>query len=390
MSVEERLFALAQQCRQQGGDAFLASTSQLVPRLNSQAPDLHAEIRALGAALELNAAARIAAKPDQEAEASTVASEVAVRERLPMASVAPAIAVARRLGPLRANVAPSAPTPGGWAGDSLAVGAAPAPPQAPAAPYQPAPAYVPPPQSPPPTPPENSKAWTKNPLVLGAVAIVFGALVFKNFMSAPQQQQQPPIDGGQQGPTGGGGQQGPMGGGQQGPMDGGQQGPNGGGQQGPFNGQQPPPNGGGQTGQAEDMPMLQPAGSGGPMLQIQRHQSGTPMVGFTMQTPRGAARAVVALPAGGWQSGPVGFMIGMPGDPQNTGAAGQGQFQLVQSNGYPIRLAQIQMTQDNIGIGNVCVIFRGQASQPEVSLSGADFCVMDSPCSQPIGCGKLQ
>ncbi len=376
MSVEDRLFALAVQCRQQSGDSFLRTAGQLAPRLNSQAPDLHAEIRALAAAFEMGAAARIANAPNPEAEAAAVSSEIAVRERLSMASVGPAIAVARRIGPLSAGAvaSPSTPTPGGWAGDSMAVGAAPAAPHQPAAPppYQPqpaAPAYTPGYQMPgqPAPPPQGEttdklKALTKNPLAMGAAALVIGLLVYQNFMKP--QPQQPPF---QQGGEGGGGviPQPP-------PVDGG-------------GGQQPPVNSG-------QYPTLQPAGSGGPTLSVQRHSSGAPGFMFMMPTQGGAAAAMVLLPQGGWQTGPVAIGIAQPGDTtgQNVATMGQGQSQLVQSNGHPVRLAQTQMSQNNLGVTNLCLMFRGQQGQQDVQLSGADFCVMDGPCSQPIGCGKLQ
>ena len=85
----------------------MLNASQFAPRLNSQAPDLHAEIRALAAAFAMGAAARIAAAPNPDAEASAIASQIAVAERLSMASVTPALAVARRIGPL-SGAAPSA------------------------------------------------------------------------------------------------------------------------------------------------------------------------------------------------------------------------------------------------------------------------------------------
>ncbi|HRE43956.1 MAG TPA: hypothetical protein PKY87_08290 [Terricaulis sp.] len=110
-----------------------------------------------------------------------------------------------------------------------------------------------------------------------------------------------------------------------------------------------------------------------------------------LQTQRGAAPGIVLLPQG-WQAGPVGFMVAMPGDTtgQNVGAGGQGQFELVQSNNHPIRVARIQMQQDNIGLGNVCLAFMGGQGQQDVQISGSDFCVMDAQCNQPIGCGKMQ
>jgi hypothetical protein len=387
MSVEDRLFALAQQCRQQSGDSFLLTPGQLVPRLNGQAPDLHAEIRALAAAFEVSAAARIAAAANPEAEATTIASELAVRERLSMASVTPALTVARRIGPL-GGASPSAPTPGGWAGDSMAVGAAPqpaapphyqppapayAPPQpAPGAYYQQAPGYAASPQA---GVPQNQsdkmKALSKNPLVMGALALVVGVLVYQNFMQAPSQgQQQPPPFNGSQG------------------GDAPQPPPSG-------DGQTPPPqpvNNGGQTPSNGQMPMLQAPGSGGPMLPVQRHSSGAPGFVFTLQTPAGASPGMVLLPQGSWEAGPAGIGLATPGDTtgQNMATTGEGRFQLVRSNGSPVRLAQMTLAQDNLNTGGLCLMFRGQQGQQDVQLTGADFCVMNGACSQPIGCGKLQ
>src|SRR5688572_13899844 len=248
MSVEDRLYALALQSRQQGGDAFLLTPGQFMPRLNSQAPDLHAEIRALAAAFETSAAARIAASANPEGDAAAIASEIAARERISMISATAAVVVARRIGPLNAAPAPHiAPTPapaaGGWAGDSLAVGAAPQAPQAPAAPnYHPSAQTYAPPQPPPPgyyqQPPgapaapaegqgDKMKSMAKNPLVMGALAIVIGVLVYQNFLRPqPQQTYQDQGQGGQgQGGQGQGGQG-------QGGQDQGGQGQGGGGMQG--------------------------------------------------------------------------------------------------------------------------------------------------------------
>jgi len=415
MSVEDRLFALAQQCRQQSGDSFLRATGQFVPRLNSQAPDLHAEIRALAAAFETDAATRIAAAPDHEAAAAAIGSEIAVRERLSMHSVMPALAVARRLGPLAASApaSPSTPTPGGWAGDSMAVGATPpqapappayAPPQAPAAPHyqQPQPGYAMP--TPPPAPGGESqtdklKALTKNPLAMGALALVVGFLVYENFIKTPPTQTGVTVQGdfGGQGQGGQGqGGQGQGGQGQGGQGQGGQgqggQGQGGQGQGGQGQGGMGGQGQGGQQGGQASMPLLTAPGAGAPTLQVQRHSSGAPAFMFTLNTQRGAAPGMVLLPQGGWQSGMVGFGLATPGDTtgQNMATLGEGQFQLIQSNGHPVRLAQLRMGQDNLGVGNICLMFRGQQGQQDVQLSGADFCVMDGPCSQPIGCGKLQ
>lgn len=139
------------------------------------------------------------------------------------------------------------------------------------------------------------------------------------------------------------------------------------------------------------MPVLGAPGAG-PALSVQQHSSGGPAIGFALQTPRGSAPGMVLLPAGGWQSGPVQLGLAQPGDTsgQSFATMGQGQFQLIQSDGHPVRLAQIQVQQDSLGVGNMCVMFRGQRGQQDVQLSGADFCIMDGPCSRPIGCGRIQ
>lgn len=391
MSVEDRLLALTQQCRQQNGDGFLANASLFAPRLNAQAPDLHAEIRALAVAFEIGAAARINASPQPDTEAATVASEIAVRERLSLSSITPALAVARRIGPLMIAPAPAAPAATGWAGDSVAVGATPAAPAAPA--YQ-QPAYTPP-HAPHPQPhpqpaqatqsySDKIKALSKNPMAMGALAVVLGFLVYQNMRPSQELQTAPFQQGGgdsQQPPLGGsdsGGQQPPVFGGGGGGGTGGGGGVGGGGV------------GGGGTAPGQ-MPVLGAPGSG-PTLPVQQHQSGGPAIGFALSTPRGAAPGMVLLPAGGWQSGPVNFGLAQPGDTsgQSFATMGQGQFQLIQSGGHPVRLAQIQMSQDSLGIGNACVMFRGQQGQQDVQLSGADFCIMDGPCSRTLGCGRLQ
>ena len=119
MCVEERLFALAQQCRQQSGDGFLAAAGN-VPRLNSQAPDLRA-IRALAAAL-IGRGRALAASPARRRKQRSPPDRGA--RRLSMARL-------RRRSMWRAGLGRLArrqpPAPAGWAPDSMAVGAAPAP-----------------------------------------------------------------------------------------------------------------------------------------------------------------------------------------------------------------------------------------------------------------------
>lgn len=350
MSIEERLFALVQHCRQQGGDALLSNAGQLTQHLSSQAPDLHAEIRALAAALATGAAARINAAADADAEAQKIATELAVAQRLSMASVTPALAVARRIGPLSAN-APAAPIPGGWAGDSVAVGAAPAAPVAPPAPppstwaNAPAPQYAPPaapyPQAPAAPPSSQAKPWFKQPAaIIGAIAI--GSFFLFQSMSGQQ--------------NGGGGQ-----------------------------------NSGAIT--ANDFPTLAVQEAQRPTINVRRSETpGMIYFLFTLQTPQGQIPTTLAFPEN-WQ-GDGSILMTRPGDfdgaqagPQTMGAAAYtGQ----QVEGRALRIAQFQMIQDNLGLGNLCVAFRSQAGQQDVQVQGAEFCVADAACQQPIGCGKLQ
>jgi len=127
MSLEDRLYALAEEARQQHGAAFLRSPELLIPPLTTQAPDLHAEIRVLAHLLRDDVVAKIAAAADPVAEENRLAAEIATRERLSIVAFAPAIAVARRLGQIpaaaaAAAAAPAAPAGGDWAGDSVVAG----------------------------------------------------------------------------------------------------------------------------------------------------------------------------------------------------------------------------------------------------------------------------
>lgn len=97
MTAEARLLALAQAYRAQYGDAGLANSVQLAMTLGGQAPDLGAEIRALAAALQMNAAARIAGSADPQSEAIRVASEIATSQQLPSAAAGAGVTVASQL-----------------------------------------------------------------------------------------------------------------------------------------------------------------------------------------------------------------------------------------------------------------------------------------------------
>jgi hypothetical protein len=218
----------------------------------------------------------------------------------------------------------------------------------------------------------------KNPLISGAIALVGAYFAFQG-VGQMSGQQQPAVPGQQQPMIPGQQPQQPMVPGQQ------PQQPMGPGQQPMLPGQQP---------QQTSMPMLQQMGAGNPVLPVQRSpQTGAPVFMFAVATPRGPAPGMVMMPAGGWQSGPAGVMLGMPGDPtgHSIGASGQGVLELGHSaNGAPARIGPIQMTQDNLGTGGVCLMFRGQQGQQDVQLSGAEFCLMTSSCTEPIGCARLQ
>lgn len=387
MSVEERLHSLAAQVRQQHGDAFLCTPAQFVPRLTSQAPDLYGEARALAAALAMNAAGSIAAAPDPEAEATRVAADIAGRERLSMAVATPAVAVARRLGPLRAAAMPSAPAASEWAGDSVIAAPPPptyhaAPPAAPHHPVPPSTAHAPQPVT---GPEEHQRAGAAEPIwknrwALAAAGAV-GLLVLYQVGSKQQQGQQVP-------PMAAPPQQGPGVQGQ--PMQPGQAPPPAGQQ--PNTGPVPSmPQPGPQQGpQQAGLPLLQPPGGNLPALAVQQGPGGAPVIFFQVQTRGGPVPAMVGLPAGGWDSGPAMFGFTRQG---NSGGQpdtmGMAPFRSVNGQSGPVRTATPNWQQDNIGVGDICVAFMGSQPAPDVVLRGATMCVMDASCGQAAGCGRM-
>ncbi|RZJ82600.1 MAG: hypothetical protein EON88_30175, partial [Brevundimonas sp.] len=202
MSVEDRLYALAQQYRDQFGPSGLSNSAQLVSQLSSRAPDLHGEIRALAAAIHADAGGRAARSVNAGLEIEAIAAEIAANEKLSISIVRPAVAVAAKLGP----VAAGAPTAGGWAGDSVIAGASPpasyAPPVAPPHPGgYPQGGYVPPvgPGAEPTL--AAAKPFYQNRWVLGGVAAV---AAFGLYTSMNQKSQQQIVDGGRGGQGGGG------------------------------------------------------------------------------------------------------------------------------------------------------------------------------------------
>lgn len=364
MQIEDRLYALVAQARQQYGDAFLRDPAQLTPRLSSQAPDLYGEIRVLAALLAEDGAARIAAAPDPAAEEARLAAEIAGRERVSISVFAPALAVARRLGPLGAAVPSAAPAAGGWAGDSVVVGAPVA-----AAPVQ-AHAYAP---QPPPHPAAGSfltgktELWKNRWIQVAAVGVAL--LVGYQFMQRGQDPQQPDVA--------------------QGPVPAPNPGPTPGPNPGPNPGPTPQPPAGGQ----QNMPVLAPPSGQIPTLGVQQMQNGAYGIGFTLPIQGGQVSGMVMLPPGGWQAGQthIGFSRSPTGDLESVGA---GTLQLVSSQNGLMRAMQPQWQQDNIGFGEICLAFfngqNGQGQQQDVSLQGSVMCVMDSSCSRPAACGRVQ
>ncbi len=376
MSIEERLFALAQQYRDRKGAAAMADATQFVPQLASQAPDLHIEIRALATAVQANAAGRIARAANGDLEAAAVAAEIAGAQKLSMASVTPAVAVARRLGstPSAAAMAP-APAAEGWAGDSVIAGSSPPPPYAPqVAPVHPG--YAPPLPAPAAAkPPVWQNKWVLG--AAGAVALLVGY----------QQMNQQPLPGPGPNPPGpvppgpGPNPPGPVPPGP-GPTPPGPTPPPG---PGPDVPTPSPSSGGGSNGGGggNQFPALAPPGSPQPTLSVQPQGQGY-LVGFSVVGNAG----LVSLPPGGWEKGDAGLMLTRNPQNQQPDSMGSGKFQRLQSGNNPVRVAQIQWQQDNLGLGPVCVAFIGNGGQ-DVSLKGSKMCLMDGPCSKPIGCGQL-
>ena len=392
MSLEDRLYALAEEARQQHGAAFLRSPELLIPPLTTQAPDLHAEIRVLAHLLRDDVVAKIAAAADPVAEENRLAAEIATRERLSIVAFAPAIAVARRLGQIpaaaAAAAAPAAPAGGDWAGDSVVAGG-------------PAPAYAPGPAAAPAGAPAAApfalpfgltsakiQELMKNKWVLGGAAALV-LLVGYQMMNKPAQQPpgqvNVPVAPGGQGPAAGpGGPAGPATGPGGGPAP--ATGPAAGG---PPAGAPPGAGAPGNGGGGHMPPALGPPNGQLPVLTTQRTNDGSIALFFTLPVASGPAVGMVMTPGGGWDAGQgrVGFM--RPGSNQ-LDTLGMGAAQRVNSQAAPVRVIQPQWQQDAIGVGAICIAFIGQQGQQDVSVQGSTMCVMDSQCNQPTACGRVQ
>ena len=356
MSIEDRLFALAQQYAGQHGPAALADQATMISQLSSQAPDLHAEVRALAAAVSVNAGSRIAAAGNADLEAQAIGGEIAASQKLAMASVMPAIAVLRRLAaagemPTPAPVMP-APADAGWAGDSVVAGATPAAAAVPSAP----PPVAAPPLSPP-APVQADKPIWQNKWAIGGAAAVALLLAYQNFAKPTGPSPTPTATAGPTGPS-----IGPSTPGAPAPLP-------------TFSPQAP--------GQSAGLPEL--AGPGGQMPTLLVRQQGQGfVVGFTL---RGVA-AMVAAPQGGWDRGPGMIALARNAQAQQPDSVGSGMFQRTNSDQGPSRLMRVQWQQDNLNAGPMCVAFVGTSGQ-DVNPSGSRLCVLDGGCGRAVACGQL-
>jgi hypothetical protein len=125
-------------------------------------------------------------------------------------------------------------------------------------------------------------------------------------------------------------------------------------------------------------------------LSAQQGPNGAFAISFALQTRNGPVPGIVLLPGGGWDSGPG--MVGLGGNissgqPDTIGGA---QFQRVQGPRGPVRAMQPQWQRDNVGVGNICVAFMADREAQDTPLSGSTMCIMDGPCSQAAGCGRVQ
>lgn len=400
MSIEDRLFALAQQYRDRNGAAALGDATQFVPQLSSQAPDLHVEIKALSAAVQANAAARITSAANADLEAQAIAAEIAGAQKLSIASVAPAVAVARRLGSAPVMMPPPTGGGGGWAGDSVIAGSSPPPPYAPPV-APPHPGY-------PPVPPQvapAAKPYWQNKYVLGGLGVALLAFGYQN-MNKPQNGPGPlppePPPGSTSGSTGSGGTSSgatggdgtsggfsTTGGGTSGGASttggfsttGGGSTGSGGTSGGSTSGGSA--SGGTSSGGGGGFPALGPPNGQLPTLAARPQGQGF-IVGFSLSGVPG----IISLPPGGWDGGNVTLALMRNPQGQQPDSMGGGKFQRIQSGNNPVRVAQIQWQQDNIGVGPACIAFIGNGGQ-DVKLSGARMCLMDGACNQPLGCGQI-
>lgn len=367
MSVEDRLYTLVDQCRQQQGDGFLQSPAMIVPRLSSQAPDLHAEIKALSSALAMNAVSRIESASDNDAETEKIRNEIAVNEKLSAGVVETALNVAKRMGPLAPTASGAAvPASDEWAGDSVVVGSTPTTPQ-----HQQSHTGSTGQQTQDQHEEDDDDEEEKPPIwkdkrVIGGAAIALVALLYFSQQQGGVQQPAP----------------------QPNPQPAPQPMPQPGPQPTPQPGPQPTP----QQPVQQTLPLLQPPNGQLPTIQAQQMPNGSLGLSFSVTTQAGQAPAMIMLPAGSWDGGEAMFGVWRPGVNYNTtnpDTLGSGFLIPYNINGAPVRAVIPVWQQDNMGFGGVCIAFMGSGGQ-DVQLKGSTMCVMDESCQQAAACGRIQ
>ncbi|MDO9337288.1 MAG: hypothetical protein EON95_14225 [Caulobacteraceae bacterium] len=135
-------------------------------------------------------------------------------------------------------------------------------------------------------------------------------------------------------------------------------------------------------------PMLAKPGGDLPWVNVQY----TPYIGsvfdFSLLTPEGTAIGNVMIPDG-WEAGWVTVTISQSKNAElmSFGASTADGGRL---DNAPIRVVRPNWTVDKAQMGGLCFAFIGGKGQSDVTLTEANFCVMDRTCGQAYACGKLR
>lgn len=395
MQLEDRLILLLVQARESGGDAALSDLSALRAGLTRKAPDLHGEIQALIAALAQDVPGRIAAAPDPAVARADAAAEIARQERLPIAVVTPALAVAAHaastLGMSRPRVEEEP-----WAGDSMVVGMpTPTPPPAAsgprldkplgfapqypagfpnphAGPHAPAPGphYGHGAHRPPHAPAREPDPWNSYDMsgrpqpfytkvwffMLIGVLIVGGAVLFTqwNNLFGRAGGTPPPVQA----------------------------------DAGPERKDTPP-----RTPPSAET-LFNPGGpvlsrvEDGPFIAPQRAPDGRYGLSFSVPSDNGTIQGVLVLPTS-WSG--EGTLVGTANGARSVGG---GSFVLDRGDGSaqarPVRRMRVQWRQDGVGAGATGVAVVGLPGQSDVALPGAAFCLMNDATGEAVACGQVR
>ena len=350
MSADDTLLDLLQDARRKFGDGILAEPARLVPMLADRAPELRSQIRGLAAALLADPVARIGAAADPAAAMAQLAGEIAQREHIDAASAQTGVVVAMRflsgqLAPVAGPAAAPLPAAGGpseWVGLSKPVGGPGATPSATSGMADKMSAAL--------GGAPGLTALAKNKWVIGAVAMAVA--VYFYWESASPDPQPAPAPAPSPSPS-------PVGPARPGPVAGG------------------------------GLPMLaNPASGQVPTIQVRRLDAGN-VLDFGVPGQSGTLLGRVVVARQGWDQGVI--AISSPGAQQPESVSGVGAFQLVPVQGAAVRLLKPTWERDGLSIGGICVAFRQQGT--EVQLSGSRFCILangEQPCARMVGCADIQ